>query len=221
MNYSTFRQIWDDTLMTAHIAASPFFPEETTNTETGDRVYQVYLHNTDRSAGFHTTIEFKWRWDALLLARFASTEEDMLMQIFGDFGIHEDTAPPSLRVDYILHATIAMDRYLHLPPQDQWQRWVSRVTSQVSPLLIYNDPESEMPVSYSMEPEIKVICSDSGQFYLSGVQLTGFRIITLPRQWDDPDRPEEDDPDEQLLTLFQRLNQADGLWRESLKELHG
>jgi hypothetical protein len=38
-------------------------------------------------------------WDALLSASFATNEEDMLMQIYGNFGIHEDTEPPWLRID--------------------------------------------------------------------------------------------------------------------------
>lgn len=224
MNYSTFRQIWDEALRAARIAPSPFYPQETINQETADRLYQVYLHtkNADKPDGFHTTIEFKWCWDALLSARFASTEEDMLTEILGRASAKNiNTEPPLLRVDYILHATIAMDRHLHLPPQDSWQRWVSLVTSQVSPLLVYDDPEANFPVSHSMEPEIKVICSASGQFYLSGVHLAGFRLVTLPRQWDHPERPEEDDPDEQLLALFQRLNKAVDLWQESLNELQG
>ena len=218
MNYSTFRQIWDEALRTARFPLYPVSPEETINTETADRLYRVYLH-TGEAAGFHTTIEFKWNWDALLSARFATTEEDMLMQIFGDFGIHEDTTSPNMRVDYILHATIAMDQYLPLPPHDRWQRWVNLVTSRVSPLLVYDDPDEDFPVSFSMEPQIEVICSSSGQFYLSGVHMAGFRLVTLPRQWDHPDRSEETNPDEQLLALFQRLKQAVDSWQESLKEL--
>jgi hypothetical protein len=38
-------------------------------------------------------------WDALLSARFATNEEDMLMQIYGNFGIHGDTEPTWLRID--------------------------------------------------------------------------------------------------------------------------
>jgi hypothetical protein len=41
---------------------------------------------------FHLSVKIERDWDATLAARYETTEEDMLMQIFGDFEIHtEDT----------------------------------------------------------------------------------------------------------------------------------
>ncbi len=56
---------------------------------------------------FHLTATIQWDWDAMLSARYETTEEDMLMQIFGDFGIHDDdTVPPRLRMDVCLSAGV-------------------------------------------------------------------------------------------------------------------
>lgn len=221
MNYSTFRIIWDEALLAARFALHSAFPQETISTVNADRSYQAYLHTGD-VFGFYTSIDFRWIWDSLLSARFATTEEDMLTEILGrDDSKNIQTQPPRLRVDYTLHATIAMNQYLPMPTHSLWQRWAGLVTSSVSPMLVYDDLDSEFPLSLSMEPEIKSICSDSGQFYLAGVHLSAFRLVILPRKWDDSDRPREDEPDEQLQTLFKRLDKAVDLWHESLKELQG
>lgn len=63
MNYSTFRIIWDEILLTAH-----FSP------------HQVYLHAGD-VFGFHTIINFRWIWGFRISALFATTKDDMLQQI--------------------------------------------------------------------------------------------------------------------------------------------
>ncbi|MBI9046276.1 MAG: hypothetical protein JEZ06_17410 [Anaerolineaceae bacterium] len=218
MKYSTFRNIWDDSLRSARFQLSNNIASETINIETTDREYQSYMH-IGQAHGFHTSIYFNWIWDALLSARFVSTEEDMLMQIFGDFGIHEDTDTPTLRVDYSLSATVPGDQYLPISLQDCWQKWANRIKNEVVPLMTYDDLGETFPVSICNEPEIKAICSNSGQFYLSGVSLSAFRLITLPRNWDDSDRHIEPDSSKQLLELFQRLSQAVALWQESLETL--
>jgi len=91
---------------------------------------------------FYVTVKLSWEWDALLSARFSTTEEDMLMQIYGDFGIHENTEQPWLRVDISLNATLPHDHPMPLPYESAWRTWVSAVHEQESPVF-WNEDDKE------------------------------------------------------------------------------
>jgi len=116
MDYQEFINLWLEALGQARFPSLHFLrPSETIDIRSMDRTYKNYLWwpETPETKTFHVTAEISWGWDSLLSARFATAEEDMLMQIYGDFGIHEDTEPPWLRIDMALHATISLDERLN------------------------------------------------------------------------------------------------------------
>ena len=112
MDYQEFINLWLEALEQAHFPGLHLLrPSETIDIRSMDRVYRSYLKwlVTPETKVCHVTAEISWAWDSLLSACFTTTEEDMLMQIYGDFGIHEDTEPPWLRIDMALHATISLN----------------------------------------------------------------------------------------------------------------
>jgi len=190
-----------------------------------ERTYRAYVPfglSDHRFSPFHVMVELSWRWDSLLSARFATTEEDMLMQIYGEHGVHEDTDQPWLRVDFVFHAGLQMDLYALFPSAEAWCGWAAAVTSQIPPSFAFEFDEDEYDRVFSCwgEPVIETICSPSGQFYLSSVSLSAWKVITLPRQWDDPDRPPKEDPFDAVVELFTWIRKNAQLWGESLKALY-
>lgn len=144
------------------------------------------------------------------------------MQIYGEHSVHEDTDQPWLWVDIAFHASLQMDLYALFPSPEAWRKWAAAVTSQISPSFAEefdNDDYVEI-FSWCGEPVIKTICSSSRQFYLSSVKLSAGKGISLPRQWDDPERPPEKDPFDAVVELFTWIRKNAQLWGESLNTLY-
>jgi hypothetical protein len=188
-----------------------------------DRTYKNYLWwpETPETKAFHVTAEISWVWDSLLSARFATTEEDMLMQIYGDFGIHEDTEPPWLRIDVTLHASISLDERFPLPLLENWQRWAKKVCLELEPFLPgWNESKDkdQDTLGWHGNPEAEIYFDALGQTFLQAVILRSWRGINLPRQWDDPDKADPD-PGEELYQFATNIKQALRIWQNSLVDL--
>lgn len=119
MNYDAFLHTWNQALSTAGLMS--LFPEQMVNLQSMDRTYRLIIpvgHNSARYSPFYVTMELSWRWDALLSARFATTEEDLIMQIYEKRDVHLDTASPWLHVDFNFHAGLQTDLYAPMPSSD-------------------------------------------------------------------------------------------------------
>jgi hypothetical protein len=173
MDYADFRKIWDAALENSGLVWEKVSPEEQIDAHSMDRIYKVVLLQRYRASvpyPFYITVELNWRWDALLSARFATTEEDWLTEFFG-CKHPEHTEPPLLRIDIRLRAGVQGDGFYPLPGKAAWRDWSAQVTSLVAPhfpLVASDDPEKPAVFSWLGEPEIEVSCSSSGQLYLPG-----------------------------------------------------
>ncbi len=80
MDYRNFRSLWDESLNANRpIFSGPLWPDETIDTRTMDRSYSLYVgwqRKSQRDDKFHVTAHLEWKWDALLSARFSTTEDD-------------------------------------------------------------------------------------------------------------------------------------------------
>ena len=224
MDYQEFISLWLEALRQARFPSLHLLrPSETIDIRSMDRTYKNYLWwpETPETKAFHVTAEISWVWDSLLSARFATNEEDMLMQIHGDFGIHEDTEPPWLRIDIALHASISLDRRFSLPLLENWQRWVKKVSLELEPSLPGgNDSEDgdEDMLGWHGIPEEVITFDAQGHTFLQAVSLRSWQGINLPRQWDDPEKADPD-PGEQLYQFATNIKQALGIWQNSLVDL--
>ena len=77
---------------------------------------------------FTVSASLSWTWAALLSARTATTEEDLLSELFGTAGRNQDTGQPWMRVDITLSATLPWASPLPLPETVKWRRWATGVT---------------------------------------------------------------------------------------------
>lgn len=182
----------------------------------------VLLGEPSSADAFNVTAELSWEWDALLSAPSETVEEDMLMQGLGDEQRNVPTERPWLRVDVVLHATRMWGKPLPMPATAVWQRWVAEVGSRLEPLLprgAEDDAAALAVLGWRGEPEARFICQPDGQLALMALQVAAWEGVTLPRQWDNPERGYEEEPDEQLTDLFGRVAQALQVWEESLRHL--
>jgi hypothetical protein len=224
MDYQEFINLWLEALGQAHF---PFLhllrPTETIDIHSMVRTYSCYLWWSEKpeTKAFNVTTEISWVWDYLLSARFATTEEDMLMQIYGDFGIHEDTEPPWLRIDMALRASISLDQRFPLPLLENWQRWVKKVILELEPFLPgeYNSEDGNQDtLGWHGIPEAVITFDTQGRTFLKSVSLRSWQGINLPRQWDGPDKVDPH-PGERLYHFATNIKQAFEIWQNSLVDL--
>ena len=226
MNYDQFRTVWHETLDAAGLL--PFPPRPTESVELGwlSRTYRtaVSLRGVQRAGLFYISAGLSWKWDAALAARSATTEEDLLIDLLGQDGYYLVTERPWLRVDAALRATLPMDSPLPMPDAGAWRRWAAEVTTRLAPFLPIRgmDEDEAEPASLSWrgEPAARLRCDPDGQLYLTGVELSAWQGIDLPRQWDNPDQPPDGWPDAQLADFAGRLRQALQEWEDCLVHLH-
>jgi hypothetical protein len=114
-----------------------------------------------------------------------------------------------------------------MPTPDAWRKWIRETLGRLKRVepIVSDDVAREMPLgvrtvlAWQGDPEIKVRCNASGEVRLEAISISAFQGIDLPRKWDDPDRPEDEAPDEQLARMFQRLKPALHAWGEALDHL--
>ncbi len=224
MNYSQLRTLFHEALETARLAHSPFQPIETVELDGISRTYEITVMSgsAQRASPFYVTATLSWRWDAALAARSATSEEDLLTEILGRDGYYLVTEQPWLRVDVTLNATLPWDAPLPLPGANAWRRWVAEVTARVLPILpteIDEDEYGRRVLSSCSEPEARLQCNSAGDLFLTGVHLSAWQGIDLPRQWSNSDREPDPWPDEQLAGFMDRVHEALEKWEGCLKYL--
>jgi hypothetical protein len=115
------------------------------------------------------------------------------------------------------------DAPLPLPQTSAWRRWLAEIATPLASLL---PTESELDdhglkvlSARDEHPSAQVRCMPDGRLCLMGVELSAWQGINLPRQWDDPERPADPDPYDQLADFAVRLRQTLQVWKHSLSYL--
>jgi len=166
-------------------------PTERINLHDMSRSYELEIYGGmhPNSKPFHLTATIAWEWDTTLSARYATTEEDMLMLIFGDSGIHtEDKVPPQLRMDVCLSAGVPYGTVFPMPKFGQWQRWVRQVSDELQLILPTGYDEDGGIYAYSDPIQANVKLLEDGRLNLESMTFKAWQAIKLPRQWDDPEK---------------------------------
>ncbi len=222
MNYQEFRDLWHDALREARLQIPyPVGPTEKIDLRSLSRSYELIIYGSShpKSEPFHMTAKIEWDWDATLSARYATTEEDMLMQIFGDFGIHtEDTVPPILRIDVCLSGSVTYGTVYPMPEVVQWQRWVRKASDELQLILPTGYDEDGGICAYSDPIQASVKLLEDGRLNLESMTFKAWQAIRLPRQWDDPDK-RDPSPVDELWDFAGRISRAISVMEDGLANL--
>jgi hypothetical protein len=169
-----------------------------------------------------------WRWDALQTTRTTTTEEDLLAELLGRNQAREvETDRPWLRVDLELHAGVEYGKALPIPEPSAWAKWAREAIGRLQNIerlvgqeVAHETSEGNHTVlAWQGDPEIKLTCSATGELRLEAITVSAFQGIDLPRCWDDSDRQHDEDPQEQLAKMFERVKAALYAWGEVMDHL--
>lgn len=225
VKYEGFKRAFLDSLRASGLATIGIAPgEELLDLESGERAFTVYVipERSDLDTPLHVSVAFSWRWSALQVARTATTEEDLLVELLGRAAARRETEQPWLRVNIELRAGCEMGKAIPMPAPATWAKWSGEAISRlqnaerlVAADVTRSTPQGETAVlAWQGDPEIKLTCTALGELLLESVTIRAFQGIDLPRRWDDPRRAPDDDPTHQLSVMFRRVRAALNAWAE-------
>ena len=227
MNYADFRLAFATTLAGSGLAARADASERFDFRDL-ERTCEVSVEppGGQDAAPFDVGATLSWEWDALLEARSATTEEEMLMSILGrDHGAAIETERPWLQVFVTLEGLLPMGQSMPMPPQAALQAWAQEVVGRLGrtePLfpgeVVEETNDGDSLMGWRGTPQVRAACAPDGTLKLERVELLVWETIDLPRIWEDPER-EDDGPNEQLAAFFARVLRALQVWMESLRHL--
>jgi hypothetical protein len=229
MTYEEFRAAFLAALDECQLGMIGLWPAEEINLRTTDRTFEVHVEPLGGSDAepFFVAATISWRWDALLTARAATTEEDMFTELFRrDEAAELVPERPQIRIDLKLNASLPWGRPLPMPSKHAWASWIRETMGRlerIEPLTpedhIRTSPDGTLEVlAWQGAPKIALSCSPSGELQLESVSIDAMQIMTLPRTVDS-DQPPEEGPEVQLGEMFHRVRASLTAWMQSLDHL--
>ncbi|MEZ4241311.1 MAG: hypothetical protein R3F59_35175 [Myxococcota bacterium] len=191
MTHEAFLFAWNQALRRSELPRAGF-ATTTLDLEHLDRVSEVRVAplGGQFAAPFHVTAGLSFRWSALLTARAATIEEDVLVELLGrpEAG-DRDTEQPWVRVDISLCATLPHGKPLPMPAPDRWASWAREATTrlgELEPVVVDeedSDPESDMFTigAWQGSPSATFRCEEDGRLALERIELEAWQAIGVPR----------------------------------------
>jgi hypothetical protein len=228
MRYEQFKTAWDDAFRSSGLSA-PFGFTENLDIASTSRTYEVFISPIGGFGSPPITVmgTLSWRWKALHTARAATTEEDMLAELFGRRDVRRPvTAQPWIRIDILLSATFDYGKEIPFPPPAVWEKWSREASTRlqtIEPLVpkktVREGQDGLEVLAWAGEPKITAGCTSDGAIRLKAVEWTAWQGITLPRHFDDPDRRPDPLPNQQLIEMFRRVRASLQAWKEMTDHL--
>lgn len=223
MTYDEFKNAWLAALRESRLRV--FGVEalrERIDLRATDRLGESLVEPFGQPEPFTVTAKFRWRWDALHSARTATSEEDLLVELFGrETSSRPRTRRPWLRVDIELHASLMVGKPMPMPSKAVWAAWTRDVMQALesrAPLIPVNSVREARGnleiVGWQGEPEAEVVCERDGEIKLHALKVHAWQAIELARKWSDSSRRADTGVGEQLDEMFARVDAAVRAWAE-------
>ncbi|NLT69016.1 MAG: hypothetical protein GXX84_20715 [Acidobacteria bacterium] len=226
MRYDEFRDQLQEALYQVRLAARNFSrPLETVDVASTERRWQVYLWQTGQPGAepFQISARIAFDWSPVDSARAYTTEEDLLIDLVGKKEIPAKTENRWMRVDFVLQAALPYGSTTPLPDPHTLGSWTYAVGEKMDRLFTEVRERKGRIVSISggrEDVKIEVRCNSAGALSLDALSLSAFRIVRLPRVWDDPARRQtEKGIGNQLVHLARIFEQALEEWTRAVGEL--
>lgn len=223
MTYDEFKHVWLTALRESRLRVfGADALRERIDLRATDRIGETLVEPCGQPEPFTVTAKLRWRWDALHSARTATTEEDLLVELFGrETSSRPRTRRPWLRVDIELHASLMMGKPIAMPSKAIWAAWTRDVMQTLesrAPLIsVENVREAHGNLEilgWQGEPEAEMVCERDGEIKLHALKVHAWQAIELARKWSDSSRRADAGVDEQLDEMFARVHAALRAWAE-------
>lgn len=226
MRYHEFRNQLQSALKNAgllvHCVGSP---SETVDLESMGRRWKVYIvgSSTKDTEPFYVGAKIAFSWDPFDSARSYTCEEDLLTELLGRTKSASITKPRFIRVDLELFARLPYGSKTVIPKAQIFGSWADAIKKKLDKVIIESKWRQERLVAVLgslQEIKIQSKCDPAGHLSIEEISIEGFRIVRVPRMWDDPDRRDaEKSAAAELLRLARKFQYSLDEWRASMVEL--
>jgi len=226
MRYEEFR----DRLQIALRDAGVLRQSYTTTNETIDlsgmkRHWKIYISGQSNpdTEPFYVSAKVSFDWNPFDSARSYTCEEDLLTELLGR-GKHPSRIRPRLnRVDLVLRASLPWGSTAAVPEPRTFGSWAVSLRQKLDEAFTESKWRGEQLVALlgSLEEvHIDSKLDSSGRLSIEGLSIKGFRMVRVPRIWDDPDRRErEKGVETELVRLAGKFKYSLSQWKTAIVEL--
>jgi hypothetical protein len=197
-------------------------PVETIDLESMGRRWKVYLFESSTDTKpFQVTAKIAFTWDPFNTARSYTCEEDLLTELLGRAKSSSKTEPRFTRVDLELLARLPYGSTATIPEALTFGSWADSAKQKLDKAFTEGKSHRQLAIPGAVQ-EIKIEskCDPAGCFSISGISTAVFRLVRVPRIWDDPERRDaEKSPARELASLAKRFKCSMDEWRISISEL--
>lgn len=226
MRYDEFRDQFQDALHDVGL----FFPYgekpvETIDTVNTSRRWKIYIRQSasEKSEPFHISGRIAFDWDPFNAARGYTCEEDLLTELFGRRQRPMKTEKRWTRVDLALHANLPYGSTTPMPDLQILTGWTRTIREKLGICISEVGERAGRIVAVTggiNEVDIQTRCHPESALSLSGFAISGFRLVRIPRVWDDPQRREaEKDVSQDVAGLAHRFRDAYSEWATGVAAL--
>jgi hypothetical protein len=224
MRYAEFRDQLEDALQGVGLFGVDRCVETIDLADTG-RHWKVNIYRAaPRSAEpFHVSAEISFYWTPADAARAHTCEEDLLTELIGRRKRPARTERRWKRVDLSLRASLPYGSTTSMPEPRVFGAWTSSVEERVHEAFSEIEERNGRIVAVlggHGDLEVQVHSKSDGVASLRAVTISGFRIVRVPRVWDDPDRREaERSPQVELGRMARTFKATFDDWTKNVSEL--
>jgi hypothetical protein len=172
---------------------------------------------------FHVSAEIGFAWSPFDAARSYAREEDLLTELIGRKKRLPRTERRWTRVDLWLHARLPYGSTTAMPEPQLFGAWTASILEKIHGAFAeVEEKEGRIVAVLGAHEDVDVLahCQPDGVVSLKGLAISGFRIVHLPRVWDDPDRRKaEKDPHAELDRVARTFKATLDEWTKSVSEL--
>ena len=225
MRYDEFRDQLEAALQRNSLHFHGLQRVETIELANTVRHWKVYAHGAapPSTEPFHVSAEIGFAWSPFDAARSYAREEDLLTELIGRKKRLPRTERRWTRVDLWLHARLPYGSTTAMPEPQLFGAWTASILEKIHRAFAeVEEKEGRIVAVLGAHEDVDVLahCQPDGVVSLKGLAISGFRIVHLPRVWDDPERRKaEKDPQSELDRLARTFKTTLDEWTKSVSEL--
>ncbi|MEW5981108.1 MAG: hypothetical protein AB1806_01910 [Acidobacteriota bacterium] len=206
---------------------SPHTSRRIERIELGDtaRSWKIYLHRVvpPGTEPFHVSASVEFGWSPVNSARAYTSEEDVLTELLGRRRRPLRTERRWTRIDLSLRASLPYGSTTPMPEPQVFGAWTAAVVAEADAVFTAIEERKGRTVAVLGSHggvELRARCGPDGLASLEALALSGFRMVRVPRVWDDPDRlAAERDPGIELRQLARMFRTAFDEWSQKVADL--
>jgi hypothetical protein len=226
MRYHEFRDLLQITLQNSGLSGQHIGdPIETVDLNDMGRRCKIYISGsaTADTEPFYVAAKISFNWNPLETARSYTREEDLLTELLDRTKHPSQTKPRHIRIDLVLSATLPHGSTTAVPEPRTFGSWANLLRDKLDK--VFTESKWRRGQLVSVKGFLEQIHVDSkldsaGRLAIEGLSIAGFRMIRVPRVWDDPDRREsEKGAEAEISRLVQNFKYSLEEWNSGICEL--